>query len=127
MRKVHDRLIKTSEVAEILGCTPATVRNMTKDKKLPYVNVGRTIRFHYKTVVKYLKKNSVLLDDPCEFCSPDKPHLLLAQCVEGTMVSVFLEGEFLSLAKDYDKEEFDDYLDSNDMQISYCPNCGRKL
>ncbi len=127
MRKEHDRFLKTAEVAEMLGCTTTTVLNHVKEKRIPHVVVGKSYKFSYKAIVKYLKRNTVSCDDPCKFCSTDKPTPLLEETINGTPVAVFIESEFISLSKNHDKEEFDDYLDTTNLQISYCPNCGRKL
>lgn len=50
------RLLKPQELAERLGVTRVTVRRMLEAKELPYVPVGKRVRFIYEDVLAHLRK-----------------------------------------------------------------------
>ena len=53
------KLLTTQEFAEALGLSPKTIRQWTWMRKVPYVRVGRAIRFQPSTVDEILERGTV--------------------------------------------------------------------
>jgi excisionase family DNA binding protein len=53
------RLLTTVEFAEALGLSPKTVRQWTWARKVPFVRVGRAIRFRPETVTEMIDRGQV--------------------------------------------------------------------
>lgn len=56
------RLLSENEVAEVLGCSPDTVRRERKRRRLGFTKVGGRIRYAEDQVVAYLDSQR---EDPC--------------------------------------------------------------
>jgi excisionase family DNA binding protein len=44
-------------VAETLGCSVRTVRRMTELRTIPFVNIGRLVRFRPQDIDQYITAN----------------------------------------------------------------------
>jgi excisionase family DNA binding protein len=53
------RFINTEELAEYLGVGINTVRSWTFMKKIPYVKMGRLVRFDLKEIDKWIHDNKI--------------------------------------------------------------------
>ena len=51
-------LLNTSEVAQLLNVKEWTIRHWVSEKKIPFVKVGRCVRFDEIKVLKFIEKNS---------------------------------------------------------------------
>ena len=60
--KERDTLLNVNEVAELLGVPVSRVRFEVFNKKIPFLRIGRTIRFSHSDLADWLntKKMSVL-------------------------------------------------------------------
>jgi excisionase family DNA binding protein len=56
MEKPVDKLLTEAETAELLGCKPSTLNNWraTKRVTLPYVKVGRLVRYRQSDVLAFI-------------------------------------------------------------------------
>ena len=52
-------LLTISEVAELLKLSVSTVRRLQRQRKIPFVRVGRSIRFARSDLAAYLEKRRV--------------------------------------------------------------------
>ena len=52
-------LLTISEVAELLKLSASTVRRLQRQRKIPFVKVGRSIRFIESDLTAYLRKRHV--------------------------------------------------------------------
>lgn len=57
--RTHRNLLTTEEFAAALGLSPKTVRQWTWTRKVPFVRVGRAIRFRPETVTDIIDKGEV--------------------------------------------------------------------
>jgi excisionase family DNA binding protein len=48
------RLLDCSQVADILGCSLRTVRRITELRTIPFVKVGRLVRFRPQDIERYI-------------------------------------------------------------------------
>lgn len=51
-------MIIASEAAAVLGMAEKTVRNWTSEGKIPYIKVGRSVKYSRKALESYIQKNS---------------------------------------------------------------------
>ena len=51
-----NRLVNQSEIARMLGCTPRTVSNLIRRRKIPVIKVGALNRFQPEKVVEALSE-----------------------------------------------------------------------
>lgn len=51
-------LIPIEEAADRLGTTPRHVRNLVASKRIPYVKVGRLVRFREADLHEWVKANT---------------------------------------------------------------------
>jgi excisionase family DNA binding protein len=54
-----DRLFNTMEIADYIKVSRRTISNMIKDKKIPYLKIGKTVRFDPTKVLNALNKYEV--------------------------------------------------------------------
>jgi NitT/TauT family transport system substrate-binding protein len=52
-------IMNTDEICQAFGISKSTLNNWRKEKGLPYIKVGRTVRYDYDAVVEWLKKHEV--------------------------------------------------------------------
>jgi excisionase family DNA binding protein len=57
--RTRRKLLTTDEFADALGLSPKTVRQWTWMRKVPFVRVGRAIRFQPETVDEILNRGTV--------------------------------------------------------------------
>lgn len=62
--RTRRKLLTTEEFADALGLSPKTVRQWTWTRKVPFVRVGRAIRFRPETVEEILNRGSVPALEP---------------------------------------------------------------
>ena len=51
---IPDRMLTVEEVGQILNFSPRTVREKAKRKQIPFVRIGRTMRFHPDAIRAFL-------------------------------------------------------------------------
>ncbi len=56
--KKYPVALSTSDVAEILNITPATVRRHIKRNELPHIKIGRLVRIPKDSLIGYLHGDS---------------------------------------------------------------------
>jgi predicted DNA-binding transcriptional regulator AlpA len=57
------RYLNEKQVAEITGRALSTLRNeRSQGKGIPYIKVGRSIRYDYSDVVKFMDAHKVMTD-----------------------------------------------------------------
>ena len=57
------RYLNEHQVSEITGRALSTLRNeRSKGKGIPYIKVGRSIRYDYSDVVKFMEAHKVMTD-----------------------------------------------------------------
>ena len=52
-------LWNTDQTATYLGCTPGTLRVWVSKRRIPFVKVGRLVRFQPKAMEQCVEKNTV--------------------------------------------------------------------
>ena len=50
-------LLDCPEAAQMLGCSPRTVRRMTELRRIRFVKVGRLVRFRPQDIERYIASN----------------------------------------------------------------------
>ncbi|HNT67395.1 MAG TPA: helix-turn-helix domain-containing protein [bacterium] len=60
-----EKLLDIDQAAEILGVKVWTLRAWVSQRKIPYVKIGRLVRFEANALRVFIDNNSVL---PAEFC-----------------------------------------------------------
>jgi len=51
--------MNTDQICQAFGISKSTLNNWRKEKGLPYIKVGRTVRYDFDAVVEWLKKHEV--------------------------------------------------------------------
>ncbi len=64
---VKRRLLSIDETSEYLGLAHATLYKMVNQRRIPYVKVGRLLRFDSRLIDEWLQANTVMP-------MPDKRH-----------------------------------------------------
>jgi excisionase family DNA binding protein len=59
-RDVLPWLYTREEIAKFIGVSDRTISNMTKSRRIPYMKIGRTIRFNPKRVMEALDLYEVM-------------------------------------------------------------------
>jgi excisionase family DNA binding protein len=52
------QLVNQSTMAQLLGCSPRTIANLCRRKSIPFIKVGRLVRFQPDIVIKTLASPS---------------------------------------------------------------------
>ena len=52
-------IMNTDQICQAFGISKSTLNNWRKEKGLPYIKVGRTVRYDFDAVVEWLKKHEV--------------------------------------------------------------------
>jgi excisionase family DNA binding protein len=52
-------LLSIAQASKILGVSTSTMRRLQKARRVPFYNVGRSVRFDRRDLVAYLKKRRV--------------------------------------------------------------------
>ena len=53
------KLIAARELADALNLSLATIRKMTLQKRLPFLRIGRAVRFDLAEVLAYLRNSAI--------------------------------------------------------------------
>jgi len=64
MKTAQSNLLNTEEFAAALGLSPKTVRQWVWMRRVPYIRVGRAIRFRPETVNEIVNRGSVPALEP---------------------------------------------------------------
>lgn len=59
MKNTQRNLLTTEEFAAALGLSPKTVRQWTWMRRVPFVRVGRAIRFRPETVNEIIERGTI--------------------------------------------------------------------
>ncbi len=59
MQAVRKGLLNVEQFAEAVGLRPATVRQWVWRRKVPYVRVGRAIRFRPETAQQIIERGTI--------------------------------------------------------------------
>ena len=54
------RLISVNEAAAFTGLSPHTIYTMVSQRRIPYVKVGRLVKFDVELLDKWIKQNTVM-------------------------------------------------------------------
>ena len=118
-----DSLLTAEEVAKILNLHPHTVYRLTREKKLPCLRIGRTMRFHREVIETFVRSKP----------DPGKLHAIASIEEDGTqndelnsikrdinMVIKLLEkqSETLKILRDIDMNESTGNLSSRNELLS---------
>ena len=52
-------LLTTEQAAEILKIKPGTLRSWVSQRKIPYVKLGRLVRFDKNAIENFIEQNSI--------------------------------------------------------------------
>jgi excisionase family DNA binding protein len=61
---VIDRLLSLEEVAVLLATSPRHVKRLVYERRIPYVKVGRWVRFDHASLVAWLEEHAVEPNPP---------------------------------------------------------------
>ena len=53
------QLLDNEEAARVLGCTPGTLRVWVSRRRIPFVRIGRLVRFDPDALENFIQENSV--------------------------------------------------------------------
>jgi len=53
-----EKLLTPQEIAEVLGVQPSTIYQWTHQRYIPYVKLGKFVRFREKDVKKWVEKKA---------------------------------------------------------------------
>ena len=56
---IGSRLFNTTEISDLIGVSKTTISNMIRDKRIPYLKIGKTVRFDPAKVLESLNKYEV--------------------------------------------------------------------
>ncbi len=56
----RNRLMNISEVASLTGMAPPTIYKMVSQRRIPYVKVGRLVKFDVELLDKWLRQHTVM-------------------------------------------------------------------
>ena len=59
-RRASDRLLTKRQVAELLNVTPRSIDNWMKRGLLPYLKIGRSVRFNASNVIRHLDETALV-------------------------------------------------------------------
>ena len=57
---IKSHLVDIHEVAQYLGISPETLYKMVSQRRIPYVKVGRLVKFDVRLLDEWIKKNTVM-------------------------------------------------------------------
>ena len=52
-------IMNVKEVAEYLSCSESKIRNMTRDKEIPYFRIGSKINFNKETIDRWVNGQEI--------------------------------------------------------------------
>lgn len=58
MKKI-EKLLDIIEISQLIGISPSTIYKMTHKKRIPFVKVGRLVKFEPSKIMEWLEKNSI--------------------------------------------------------------------
>lgn len=53
------KLLNVAEFADVVGLSPKTIRQWVWTRRVPYIRIGRAIRFRPETAAEILKRGEV--------------------------------------------------------------------
>ena len=54
-----DKLLDIQEVSQLIGISISTLYKMTSQRRIPFVKIGRLIKFDRKKILEWIEQNSV--------------------------------------------------------------------
>ncbi len=61
------QLLSIAETAEVQGVTPRMIRRLTASRRLPFVKVGRLVRFREADIGRFMREAPSRHCAPCRF------------------------------------------------------------
>lgn len=58
MERKEKHLGKHTEAAHVLGIEPCTVRKMTRQGRIPFVRIGRAVRYDLDEILEFFKSKT---------------------------------------------------------------------
>ena len=52
-------IMNVKEVAEYLNCSESKIRNMTRDKEIPYFRIGSKLNFNKETINRWVNGQEI--------------------------------------------------------------------
>ena len=74
---VEDKLLRVSDACNLLSYSRATLYRLVQQKQIPFVRVGGTIRFRYRSLLEWMKDRET---QPEQAASPPAQSDLLIPC-----------------------------------------------
>lgn len=59
-----ERLLSLEEVAVLLATSTRHIKRLVYERRIPYVKVGRWVRFEYSAIAAWLEEHTVAPDPP---------------------------------------------------------------
>jgi excisionase family DNA binding protein len=59
-REINGRLLNIQEVSQYTGLSVHTIYNMVSQRRIPYVKVGRLVRFDQRLLDQWLNQHTVM-------------------------------------------------------------------
>jgi excisionase family DNA binding protein len=59
-REINGRLLNVQEVSQYTGLSVHTIYNMVSQRRIPYVKVGRLVRFDQRLLDQWLNQHTVM-------------------------------------------------------------------
>ncbi|MBN2416791.1 helix-turn-helix domain-containing protein [bacterium] len=56
---MKDCLLNTDEASDLLGIKPWTLRAWVSQRRIPYVKIGRCVRFNRQALEEYVQQNTI--------------------------------------------------------------------
>jgi excisionase family DNA binding protein len=58
MQVLDEKLLTYEQLSKIINIAPITLRVWVMNKKIPFIKIGKCVRFHPKTINKWLELNT---------------------------------------------------------------------
>lgn len=58
-----EKLLSVEEISELIGIAPSTIYKMTHKKRIPFIKVGRLVKFNLQQINAWLDKNSFKVEE----------------------------------------------------------------
>ena len=63
---MEKRLLNIKEAAEYMATTPGSLYQKVHNGTIPYVKIGRSLRFDIEELDEFIKKNTIDIPELCE-------------------------------------------------------------